>query len=484
MIAWMQVLQRRHAPDAEHLGAIAGVSADRTSAVECQTSTGSHADSGPAAGVLERVLIVVGAVTAVVALWSADLGPSRVALAKDYLGPTLWPLFGKPALFLAFLAIVSLTWRVTLWLRYKPLPPLAADDLRLPTVTVVIPAYNEGPTVAAAIRALLNSDYPIHKLHIVCVDDGSGDDTARWAEQAALSAPTRVTLLRHEQNRGKRFALFTGFGRVDSDVVVTVDSDTVVARDALRCLVTPLALDAEVGAVAGRIDVLNRERNLLTRMLAVRYRIGFDFSRAYQSQLGSVFVTPGALSAYRVATVRPHWEAWRDVTFLGARCSNGDDHHLANRVLWSGKRTVYQGNAVARTTVPTTYKRLSLMYLRWARSNLRESTLYVANIGDVLQSWRRLPGVIDGVFNYLQFPLRLYLLIAGWLLLFLHPDLLLRSVSMALCVALVHMAIFLKSERTFDAVYTLAYAVFALLTLQWIYPLALLTIRQSRWLTR
>ncbi len=484
MIAWMQILQRRHALDAEHLGANDGVRATHSTPVEAPPSTAGNDDTGAAAGVLERVLIVVGALTAMVALWSADLGPSRVALAKAYLGPTLWSLVGKPAMVLACLALISLTWRIALWLRYRPVAPLAADDPRLPTVTVVIPAYNEGPTVAAAIRSLLASDYPSHKLQIICVDDGSRDDTARWAEQAALAAPHRVMLLRHEQNRGKRFALFTGFGHVDSDVVVTVDSDTVVARDALRCLVTPLALAEDVGAVAGRIDVLNRENNVLTRMLAVRYRIGFDFSRAYQSQLGSVFVTPGALSAYRVATVRPHWNAWRDVTFLGARCSNGDDHHLANRVLWSGKRTVYQGNAVARTTVPTTYKRLSLMYLRWARSNLRESTLYVANIGDVLQSWRRLPGVIDGLFNYLQLPLRLYLLVAGWFLVFLHPDLLLRSVSMALCVALVHMAIFLKSERTFDAVYTLAYAVFALLTLQWIYPLALVTVRQSRWLTR
>ena len=443
-------------------------------------------DSNPGddGNTVERLLIVLGAVGAMAGLIVADLGPSEVTVARDLVGETLWPWVGKPAIALAGLALVSFVWRIALWLRYRPVPALAVDDPRLPAITVVIPAYNEGPIVHDTIRSLLASDYPQELVTIICVDDGSKDDTVQWARSAASLAPDRVTVLTHERNAGKRHALFTGFGFVQSPIVITVDSDTVLPADALRSLVTPLVLDPQVGAVAGRIDVLNRGRNFLTRMLAVRYRIGFDFSRAYQSELGSVFVTPGAFSAYRVDVVRPHWPAWRDITFLGASCSNGDDHHMANRVLWAGFKTVYQGNAVARTTVPMTYKRLSLMYVRWARSNLRESTLYMGHLPQVVRHWRRIPGAIDAVFSFLQLPLRMYLLFAGWALVFMHPTLLARSIAFALAMALLHAIIFLRSERSLDAVYTLAYAVFALLTLQWIYPMALLTVRQSRWLTR
>ncbi len=437
-----------------------------------------------ASNTIERVLIVLGAVAALVGLYAADLGPSKITMAKDLIGPELWAWIGRPAVALASLAMISLVWRIALWLRYKPAPALPANDARLPAITVVIPAYNEGETVYHTIRSLLASDYPQDKLRIFCVDDGSRDDTASWARSAAVLAPDRVTVIAKEQNAGKRHALYTGFQHVETPLVVTVDSDTVLPKEALRALVTPMVLDEQVGAVAGRIDVLNRGRNLLTRMLAVRYRIGFDFSRAYQSELGSVFVTPGAFSCYRVSVVKPHWDAWRDIKFLGASCSNGDDHHMANRVLWAGYKTVYQSNAVARTTVPSTYKRLALMYLRWARSNLRESTLYMGHLPSLLRSWRRVPAVVDAMFSYLQLPLRMYLLFAGWMLVLMHPALLLRSIAFALTFALLHVVFFLRSERSLDAVYTLVYAVFALLTLQWIYPMALITVRQSRWLTR
>ncbi len=433
---------------------------------------------------LERTLILAGAVAALVTLLALGQTPGKIAAARELIGEGLWPWVGRPVALLSTLALTSLAWRVALWLGYRPMAPLAALDPELPALTVVIPSFNEGETVFQTITSLLASDYPADRLQICCVDDGSRDDTLAWARAAARLAPNQVTVIALEKNAGKRHALYAGFQRVKTPFVVTVDSDTVVTPDTLRALVTPMVRDPRVGAVAGRIDVLNRESNLLTRMLAVRYRIGFDFARAYQSQLGSVFVTPGALSCYRVAVVKPHWDAWRDIRFLGAPCNNGDDHHMANRVLWAGARTVYQSNAVARTTVPETYRRLSLMYLRWTRSNLRESTLYLGHLPTLIRAPRRWPAIVDALASYVQIPLRLYLVVVGWALLLWQPMLIGRVVTAALLFSLIHALIFLRSERSWDAVYTLAYALFALFALQWIYPAALLTIRQSRWLTR
>jgi hyaluronan synthase len=81
-------------------------------------------------------------------------------------------------------------------------------------------------------------------------------------------------------------------------------------------LVVPLIKDSEVAAVAGRVAVLNERANFLTRMLAVRYAVSFDFGRAYQSVFGTVQVCPGALTAYRKAVLVPLLKEWVNQRFM------------------------------------------------------------------------------------------------------------------------------------------------------------------------
>ena len=56
-------------------------------------------------------------------------------------------------------------------------------------LTVVIPAYNEGPMVQKSILSAIGSDYPADKLHVICVDDGSQDDTFLYMERARGQNP-------------------------------------------------------------------------------------------------------------------------------------------------------------------------------------------------------------------------------------------------------------------------------------------------------
>ncbi|NOZ01343.1 MAG: glycosyltransferase [Deltaproteobacteria bacterium] len=435
-------------------------------------------------GLAERLIILIGGAVLIAASFLLDLGPSKLWYAREWLGG-LYPFLAWPAIVMGSVVMVSMVWRLALWILYKSTPAMPASDPGLPSITVVIPAYNEGPAVFDCIRSVLASDYPTRMLRVIAVDDGSADDTWRHMNRAAAMDPGRVELVRLKKNMGKRRALYAGFRLVGSQVVVTVDSDTVLPRESLRALVTPLVHSPRVGAVAGRIEARNRDQNLLTRMLAVRYRIGFDFVRAYQSMLKSVFICPGAFTAYRLEAIQAHLKDWRDHRFMGRRCHNGDDHHLTNIVLRGGWDTVYQSGAEARTRVPHTFKGLSLMYLRWARSNIRESIVYLAFAPSLLASRpSRIPALVDAVARFVQIPLRLYLVFVGWAAVALHPALVLRSLSIAVMFSLIHAAVFLRSERSLDSVYTMLYSVFSLLTLQWIYPTAAVTIRQTRWLTR
>ncbi len=229
--------------------------------------------------------------------------------------------------------------RTVLWGLYKPyaLPP---GDL--PKVTVIIPAYNEGAMVEKAIYAVTGSNYPTDKLEIICIDDGSKDDTWTYISRVQRQFPQLIKAIQFPENRGKKAGLYAGFTQGGGDIFITIDSDSVIQKDTLLQAVAPMMHDPKIGAVAGNVKVYNRHQSLLGKMLAVRFVLSFDFLRASQSWYGMVTCTPGALSAYRREAVLPHVEAWLHQTFLGSPCHHSEDRALTNFVLRSGYYSVYQ----------------------------------------------------------------------------------------------------------------------------------------------
>ena len=165
-----------------------------------------------------------------------------------------------------------------------------------------------------------------------------------------------------------------GSAKGRGEVFVTVDSDSLIEPDALRHLVAPLQADAQMGAVAGNVKVLNRHRSLMGKMQGVRF-VNLDYLRAAQSRYGTVICTPGSLSAYRRAALLPVLPAWLQQTFLGAPCPHSEDRALTNFILRRGYYTGYQRTAVVHTMVPETYRGVCKMYLRWERGNVRESVV-------------------------------------------------------------------------------------------------------------
>jgi hyaluronan synthase len=381
------------------------------------------------------------------------------------------------------LLALNLLSRLCLWWRYGPTPPL--EDDALPSVTVLIPAFNEGSGVRRAIESVLESTYPAHLLTLTVIDDGSTDDTWRHIHEA-VNADSRARAVRLSANAGKRHALFRGLSEATSELVVTVDSDSRVEPDALRHLVAPFA-NSTVGAVAGRILVDNREVNLLTRMLAARFILGFDLVRAYQSELDTVWCCPGALQAYRLATIEPHLKDWRDQRFLGADCTNGDDHALTNQVLSLGHAVRYQSTAVAHTRVPETYLPLTRMLTRWGRSATREGLRALAFAPRRARNLGAIRGplmMIDALCHPLVILLKLLALPASAIYLAYEPLLLLSGLALTLGAGGLYTLIYLRSDPSLRALYALAWAAYATLALPWVQPWATLTVRSNRWMTR
>ena len=76
---------------------------------------------------------------------------------------------------------------------------------------MLIPAYNEGAMVEKALYSVAAADYPKDLLEIICIDDGSRDDTWNYIQRARQRYPQLIQAIRFPKNRGKREALYAGF---------------------------------------------------------------------------------------------------------------------------------------------------------------------------------------------------------------------------------------------------------------------------------
>ncbi len=389
-------------------------------------------------------------------------------------------LIVRPSLLWGMMGIVLLTFRTIAWFRYRPFPSVGMAES--PSLTVIIPAYNEGPMVRKSIDSVAAALYPRDRLEIVVVDDGSKDDTWLHIQAAAKNYPDLVTPLKFPANRGKRAALEAGFRRARGEIVVTIDSDSVIDRDTLLAITGPFR-DPKVGAVAGKVVVYNRSQGAIPRMLQVRYVLSFDFLRAVQSSYGTVYCCPGALAGYRKSVVNEVLDQWMEQTFLGSRCTYGEDRALTNYILERGYDTVYQRSAVVRTIVPWTYKKLCKMYLRWDRSYVREEIRF----GRII--WKRPPkalaiALLDKFVTNLRYPIGYISLVLLGILSAHDPMTSVRFLFAMGIMSFLNMFYYLQREPSWDFLYGIFYAYFSFFTLFWVFPYAALTVRSRAWMTR
>jgi hyaluronan synthase len=385
-----------------------------------------------------------------------------------------------PSFLWAVMGTLLLSFRTLLWIRYRPFPPATLQDA--PTLTVIIPAYNEGPMVAKSIDSVAAAVYPPGRLQILVVDDGSKDDTWEHIQLATARHSKLVTAVRFPKNRGKREALAVGFEKACGEIVVTLDSDSVIEKDALLAAAGPFR-DEKVGAVAGRVGVYNRTAGLIPRMLHVRYVLSFDLLRAAESAFRTVYCCPGAITAYRVSAVRKVLSEWRKQTFLGSKCTFGEDRALTNYILNEGFDSVYQASAVVQTVVPVTYSRLCKMFIRWNRSYIREEIRFMGIV------WKRPLGsrlfaLADRLITNIRYPISYVSLFLLGMLAVGHPVLLVRFLVVAGIASFFNTIYFLRTERSLSFFYGVFYSYYSMLALTWIFPYAFMTVRARSWLTR
>ncbi len=307
-----------------------------------------------------------------------------VWLTKDLTFATLArdPLFASYSI----AVVLYVLGRFVVGLFYRPVP----DRGFRPTVSIIVPAFNEEEGIVGTIESCLRVDYPSDLVEVIAVNDGSSDAT--WARMLEAKARwPQLYVVDLGRNYGKRGAMAEGIRRARGEVLCFVDSDSYLEPDAVTAIVQPFA-DQRVGAVVGHADVRNRMTNWITKMQQVRYYSAFRVIKGTESLLsGTVTCASGCCAAYRRTVVLPLLHSWEFQTFLGRPATFGDDRALTNRIL-AENRVVYQSSARAETVVPDSLRVFFRQQLRWKKSWLRES-MYVLRY-----FWRKNP--LAALFTY------------------------------------------------------------------------------------
>lgn len=147
------------------------------------------------------------------------------------------------------------------------------------------------------------------------------------------------------------------------------------------------------------LQILNKYDSWISFLSSVRYWMAFNVERACQSYFGCVQCISGPLGMYRNALLQHFLEDWYNQTFLGSKCSFGDDRHLTNRVLSLGYRTKYTARSKCLTETPTRYLRWLNQQTRWSKSYFRE-WLYNALWFHKHHLWMTYESVVTGFFPF------------------------------------------------------------------------------------
>src|SRR3989344_3524029 len=179
-----------------------------------------------------------------------------------------------------------------------------------PNVSTVVPTYKPGATALRLVEDLLRYN---PKLQVVVVDDCTPQDYAPSAAvlERLRALKDRVVILRTPRNKLKAGALNIGVayllarkGPRTPAVVLTLDDDVVVGPGTIAAMVRQLLASPALGAVCSRCAVLNKNKNLLTRLQGLEY-VGFNAIRlSDQGFMHGPLVMHGMLTAFRARALR------------------------------------------------------------------------------------------------------------------------------------------------------------------------------------
>ena len=228
-----------------------------------------------------------------------------------------------------------------------------------PSVTIIVPTYNEASLIRQRLADIAAYEYDLARVEVIVVDSGSSDGTADVVETVQREGLLpRLVLIREERRRGKAAAINVALGRASGDIVVATDAPTLFDPQALARLAANFA-DPSVGAVTGDFRIPDqstlsqREEGLFW---TIRNRL-----RRLEAELDSTPFLSGEMCCFR-----------RDLVPLLDEDTVADDMNIALRVRQAGYRVVVDSVASFSEPRATSFRELNVSKTRRAVGGIQE----------------------------------------------------------------------------------------------------------------
>lgn len=254
----------------------------------------------------------------------------------------------------------------------KPSAGIKKDYSRQPTVSVLMPCYNEGQTVYETIQSISQSNYPNDKFEVIAQDDCSNDDSYQWMLKAQRDFTNiRIRVGRNQENSGKARTVCNALEQSDAEIIISIDSDCIFHPDAIRELAACFA-EAGIGAVGGRVGIRNPNASAITAIQTLVYYAAFQLYKVPENWTRSVGCISGCLFAIRRELLLEIEPKIRGRHWFGIPVNQGEDRFLTHQTLLRGYGTYVDNDALCWTTAPETLTELFKQQLRWRRSVVRD----------------------------------------------------------------------------------------------------------------
>jgi len=245
---------------------------------------------------------------------------------------------------------------------------------RNPSVSVLIPAHNEGRYIKKTIDSVLGNGYR-GRLEVIVANDGSTDNTADVLGSYAGGSGVKSIRTDHI---GKSRAMNRMIGMAANEIIITIDGDTLIEKGSLEKLVAPFS-EPGVAATTGSMKIANHGHSVITWFQRLEY-FGFSLFNHMCNKVNGLYCTAGTLSAFRRSVLR-EMKGFNDRVLI-------EDKDLGLRMRKAGHRISYVPKAVAHTNSPERWRHLLKQRVRWSKGGIQ----VIKDHRSLLFS-RKLPGI-------------------------------------------------------------------------------------------
>lgn len=234
------------------------------------------------------------------------------------------------------------------------------DPKNYPNVSIVIPCYNEEKTIGKTLDSVFKLDYNLGKIEIICVNDGSKDNTNNILKKYSKKYSKFNFKIIEQKNQGKYIAMNNALKIIKNNYFLCLDADSYPEKSSLKILVSEFLQEKKDVVAYSPIMEVNNPKTLIQKLQWTEYALG-NFFKYLASLVDSMMVISGPFSIYKTKIIKK----------IGGfnRGYLTEDFEIALRLQKNHYKIKNSLNAKVKTSSPKSIGALVRQRVRWNQGN-------------------------------------------------------------------------------------------------------------------